>query len=294
MKSTSVRTSLSILVLMLVLPAQGWAAGLILEGAALRDQFIKVSSDKPGKWTAFHVNGGLDICELIILNEGKQCVFCGAPGKYLVMCNVADEPAVRVLKIEVLDGGRSVDDLRPLQEIQDPRGIGDIPPAPPEPGGSENPNPPESEEPGDTGPDYSQYHPLALEIFAQTNAYRQRHGLNALAIDPVLMESAQAWTEVMARTGRFNHSSSGRYRPGASENIAYGNSDATRTMSQWINSGGHRRNMLGSHGVMGIGVADGPRGRYWTQQFRGSGQGANNYSGGSSGGGRRRILGRRR
>ena len=45
----------------------------------------------------------------------------------------------------------------------------------------------------------------------------------------------------------------------AAENIAYGYSDFGSTLKQWINSAGHRANLL-LHGAKWIGVAHGHRG----------------------------------
>ena len=56
-----------------------------------------------------------------------------------------------------------------------------------------------------------------------------------------------------------------------SENIAAGNSTAAATMDQWMNSAGHRANILDCTAKdMGLGVASNPSstfGTYWTQDF---------------------------
>jgi hypothetical protein len=56
-----------------------------------------------------------------------------------------------------------------------------------------------------------------------------------------------------------------------SENIAAGNSTAAATMGQWMNSSGHRNNILsGSVNELGVGYAYGPAStyrHYWTQNF---------------------------
>jgi len=137
------------------------------------------------------------------------------------------------------------------------------------------------------------YPAQALEVVRQTNAYRAQHGLPALEIDPTLMQCAQAWSYEMTRSG-FRHSRGGSaYRPSnASENIAMGSYNATATMRQWIGSGGHRANMLGSHSKIGVGCYK----NCWTQQFSGAGRGATVvYTGGQrSTYSRRRGLFRRR
>jgi uncharacterized protein YkwD len=52
------------------------------------------------------------------------------------------------------------------------------------------------------------------------------------------------------------------------ENIATGQSTADEVVAAWMNSPGHRRNILDCQSVaVGLGVADSPRGLYWTQMF---------------------------
>ncbi|SFD51078.1 Uncharacterized conserved protein YkwD, contains CAP (CSP/antigen 5/PR1) domain [Chitinophaga sp. CF118] len=55
---------------------------------------------------------------------------------------------------------------------------------------------------------------------------------------------------------------------GAAENVAYGTLDAKGVVDGWINSPGHRKNMLGDFNLIGIGYAQG-KGRiiYFTQLF---------------------------
>jgi uncharacterized protein YkwD len=70
----------------------------------------------------------------------------------------------------------------------------------------------------------------------------------------------------MAQSGNFVHTS----KPLA-ENIALGQRDAAEALSSWMNSSGHRANILsGSYSRIGIaayqsGGPDGPI--YWCQQF---------------------------
>ena len=54
------------------------------------------------------------------------------------------------------------------------------------------------------------------------------------------------------------------------ENIAMGQTSASEAVSSWMNSSGHRSNMLdGGHTRIGVGVAYSSNGTaYWCQQFR--------------------------
>ncbi len=55
----------------------------------------------------------------------------------------------------------------------------------------------------------------------------------------------------------------------AGENIAMGQRTASEVMNAWMNSPGHRNNILSpSFSEIGVGLAKGPNGRlYWTQMF---------------------------
>jgi uncharacterized protein YkwD len=52
------------------------------------------------------------------------------------------------------------------------------------------------------------------------------------------------------------------------ENIAYGEPDPAAVMAAWMNSTGHRANILDCGlRALGVGVAEGPAGPWWTQLF---------------------------
>ena len=52
------------------------------------------------------------------------------------------------------------------------------------------------------------------------------------------------------------------------ENIARGQDDAKAVMNAWMNSAGHRRNILNCDLTrLGVGVAEGSGGPWWTQLF---------------------------
>jgi len=52
------------------------------------------------------------------------------------------------------------------------------------------------------------------------------------------------------------------------ENIAYGQPDPAAVMDAWMNSAGHRANILDcSLTRLGVGVAEGDGGPWWTQLF---------------------------
>lgn len=113
----------------------------------------------------------------------------------------------------------------------------------------------------------------ALQI---VNAHRANAALPALTSHPGLGSLAQSWSEQMAAARSMVHnpnfgatSRSYGFR-GWGENIARtGSTDAGRVMELWMNSPGHRANILNpAFTDIGIGVAQGSDGGwYWTQNF---------------------------
>ena len=94
------------------------------------------------------------------------------------------------------------------------------------------------------------------EVVDRTNAERARHGLRALTVDQRLAAAAQAHSADMVRRGFFAHESpDGRqvwdravaagyaYRKVA-ENIAAGQRTAEEVVRGWMDSPGHRANIL--------------------------------------------------
>ncbi|MFP5072274.1 CAP domain-containing protein [Pseudonocardia nantongensis] len=113
------------------------------------------------------------------------------------------------------------------------------------------------------------------QVVDLTNAERARAGCGALSVDPRISAAAQGHSEDMAARGYFAHDSpdgrdfadritaAGYSSPGA-ENIAQGQPDAATVVQDWMESPGHRRNILDcSLSTIGVGLADG----YWTQNF---------------------------
>ena len=101
-------------------------------------------------------------------------------------------------------------------------------------------------------------------VIAQTNAARARNGLPPLAADGQLMNGARNHARWMARNRSLSHGS------GVAENIAMGQTSATEATSSWMQSSGHRANMLdGGHTRIGVAIAHSADGTaYWCQQFR--------------------------
>jgi len=115
--------------------------------------------------------------------------------------------------------------------------------------------------PQEAGLDLTRTESLMLE---QTNAQRVMRGLKPLVIDPTLVESARQHANWMASTRNMRHTT----KP-VGENIAMGQTSVGQVINVWMNSSGHRANILG-RGWNRIGAAayTTPEGRiYWCLQF---------------------------
>jgi uncharacterized protein YkwD len=109
----------------------------------------------------------------------------------------------------------------------------------------------------------------------RANAFRRSQGLAAVAPNRALTQAAGEFAAYMARTGRYSHEADGR-QPAqraeaqgyawclVAENIAFVMSSAgfatdelaERLMQGWINSPGHRRNLLEAEATeTGVGIA---------------------------------------
>ena len=107
-------------------------------------------------------------------------------------------------------------------------------------------------------------HPVESQILEQTNAERGRFGLHPLALDASLLQGARNHASWMASNGSLQHS-----RQNVAENIAMGQSSAVEALRDWMNSPGHRANILNrGYSRVGIAAYTGSDGRiYWCQQF---------------------------
>lgn len=118
------------------------------------------------------------------------------------------------------------------------------------------------------------------KAFELTNAERAANGCPALAADDRLATAARAHSADMAAQDYFDHVSqdgrsfvdrvkaAGYPAPGA-ENIAAGQRTAEAVIKGWMDSPGHRANILNCKlKTLGVGMArGGSYGIYWTQNF---------------------------
>lgn len=107
-------------------------------------------------------------------------------------------------------------------------------------------------------------HPIEARIIEKTNSQRARHGLRPLAVDTSLLRSARRHAAWMTNNRSMVHTTAP-----VAENIAMGQHSSTEVIRAWMNSSGHRANIL-NPGYRRIGVAAyvTPEGTiFWCQQF---------------------------
>ncbi|MCW5850008.1 MAG: hypothetical protein KIT87_07980 [Anaerolineae bacterium] len=129
--------------------------------------------------------------------------------------------------------------------------------------------------------------PFEQEVLNLVNQKRQAVGLTPLTVDARLVQAARDHNARMIATGQFSHQVTGELPLCASgtnndrfdavgyawtacaENIAAGQTTPQQVMDAWMNSAGHKANILNpGYRHIGIGYATGgPYGYYWTQDF---------------------------
>jgi uncharacterized protein YkwD len=104
------------------------------------------------------------------------------------------------------------------------------------------------------------------------NKERMIKNFTQLIINDELQEKAQNWAEYMAKTDKLKHSKIGSPNFGfMGENIAWGQKNVDEVIKAWMNSSGHRRNILDQNYTnIGLGYARMENGMpYWCVQFGG-------------------------
>lgn len=160
-------------------------------------------------------------------------------------------------------------DMPALPDVPDAPVVPDIPDAPAVP-----------EEKPEVLPPADSVHAYERRVAELVNAERAKHGLAALTLSADLCEKARIKSRDMAVNRYFSHNSPTYGTPfemmkalgvnyrSAGENIAMGYADPVAVVTAWMNSQGHRENILSAkYTTLGVGyVSDG---NYWTQWFIG-------------------------
>ncbi|MEW2515224.1 sigma-70 family RNA polymerase sigma factor [Streptomyces sp. NPDC046870] len=118
------------------------------------------------------------------------------------------------------------------------------------------------------------------QVVALVNKERAAAGCGPVTEDPQLDKAAQGHSDDMAARGFFDHTDPDGAGPGEritaagyrwstyGENIAKGQQTPQAVMDSWMNSPGHRANILNcAFKNIGVGVHDGSGGPWWTQAF---------------------------
>ena len=116
------------------------------------------------------------------------------------------------------------------------------------------------------------------EILSLVNKERAANGLSAVSLDTAICSAADIRAKEIKSS--FSHtrpdgrscftvlSDNGISYSGAGENIAYGQRSASEVMTAWMNSSGHRANILnGSFTKLGVGVYSSGGTLYFVQLF---------------------------
>jgi uncharacterized protein YkwD len=133
-------------------------------------------------------------------------------------------------------------------------------------------------------PTDEQLRALEARVLVLVNQEREKVGLPPYTVSPQLSDAARRHSLDMATNNFFSHDGSDGSTPttriqdtgyqGSSfgENIAAGYTSAEEAMNGWMNSPGHRANILGGYAEIGVAVAynaNSDNSYYWTQAFGG-------------------------
>ncbi|KAF4027877.1 Cysteine-rich secretory protein family [Phytophthora infestans] len=119
-------------------------------------------------------------------------------------------------------------------------------------------------------------------LLGRVNKERAANGLSSLCASSKLQKAAQRQSEDMAANDFLHHvgsdgstvpsriSEAGYKWKSIAENVAGGQADADAVVGTWMNSTGHRMNILGDYTHFGAGYTFNPDGmytHYWAQEF---------------------------
>ena len=117
-------------------------------------------------------------------------------------------------------------------------------------------------------------------VLELVNEERAKNGLSALQMDESVREVARVKSSDMSKNNYFSHTSPTYGTPfemlksygisykSAGENIAQGSTSPEAVVNGWMNSSGHRANILNAN-YTHIGIGYEADGNYWTQMFIG-------------------------
>jgi uncharacterized YkwD family protein len=140
--------------------------------------------------------------------------------------------------------------------------------------------PVQNEQPKTETPASSTVSAFEQQVLDLTNQQRAKYGVPALQLDVELSKVAREKSRDMQTKGYFDHNSPTYGSPfdmmkqfgisyrAAGENIAMGQRSPQEVVNAWMNSEGHRKNILNAD-FTHIGIGHVAEGNYWTQMFIG-------------------------
>lgn len=198
--------------------------------------------------------------------NGSNCEVPGFPGVNIPGVNI---PGINLPGSNIPDNSLPAPDF-PIPDFPDNM-------LPDQPGGMlpDQPGNPAPDQPGTDGSQDA----FANEVVRLVNEERAKAGLPALTVDRGAASAAQVRAKEIERS--FSHTrpdgssfnsaltEAGVNFSGAGENIAYGQNSPEKVMEGWMNSSGHRANILNSsYTSIGVGHYQNASGvNYWTQLF---------------------------
>lgn len=178
---------------------------------------------------------------------------------------------------DITQTGQNAPTSHPVQQTNKPAGVQKPAPAPVQkPTVQKSVNTPQQK------PAASAYQLSAFEqkVVELTNQERAKNGVPPLKIDSKLSKMARDKSRDMQTSHYFDHTSPTYGSPFdmmkkygitynyAGENIAMGQRSPEEVVNAWMNSEGHRKNILNSnYNYIGVGYV--AEGNYWTQEFIG-------------------------
>ncbi|MGG5736658.1 MULTISPECIES: CAP domain-containing protein [Bacillus cereus group] len=203
-------------------------------------------------------------------NQGQFQQDCFIPGQQPTENVVTEQPTAKPETQKPAE--QKPVEQKPAEEVQKPEAQ-----KPAENNNTQKPaeQKPAEQKPAEEAKSLSEFEQRVVEL---TNAERAKQGLSALQIDTELSKVARIKSEDMQKNNYFDHNSPTYGSPfdmmkkfgisytSAGENIAQGQRTPEEVVQAWMNSAGHRANIL-NNSFTHIGVGYVESGNYWTQQF---------------------------
>lgn len=216
--------------------------------------------------------------------QAGDCVRCTILGLWNQNCeqheagHVCVKPSCPSIPCKPCDPPTEEPEIPDVPEVPEVPEIPEIPEQPDVPEVPEQPDEPEVPDvpsQPDNGGSVSGFEQQVVDL---VNRERAANGLKPLVISAKLSNGARAKSQDMSDNNYFDHNSPTYGSPfdmmrsfgitysSAGENIAMGQTTPEAVMNAWMNSAGHRANIL-SEKFTTIGVGYVSSGNYWTQWF---------------------------